>query len=70
MLWKVIFIVVYVKMGSYMTIHGKLHDNVMAWHGLVKAWKWKGMKMAWHGKAWKWHDNGMEMERSWKRHGM
>jgi hypothetical protein len=45
MLWKIIFIVVYVKMGSYMK---------MAWHGMA----WKGMEMAWHGKAWKW--NSME----------
>jgi hypothetical protein len=44
MLWKVIFIVVYVKMGSYMTTHGKLHENGMVWHG-----------MAWLGKAWQWN---------------
>ena len=26
-------------MGNYMTTHGKIHDNDMAWHGLAMAWK-------------------------------
>jgi hypothetical protein len=64
MLCKFIFIVVYVKMGSYMTRHGKLHDNdmesymTMTWHGM----DWHGM--AWLVKAWKWHGNACVSTRS------
>jgi hypothetical protein len=47
MLWKVIFIVVYVKMEIYMTRHGKLHNNGMAWQWDGMTRHHKDMAMAW-----------------------
>jgi hypothetical protein len=43
LLWKVIFIVVYVKMGSYFT---------------MAAWKWHGMKRHGNAMEMIWHGNG------------
>jgi hypothetical protein len=39
-------------MGNYMTRHGKLHDNGMAWHGLER--HGNDMEMEWHGNG-MWH---------------
>jgi hypothetical protein len=36
-------------MGSYMTRHGNLHDNSMAWQGMEMAWHVNDMVMEWHG---------------------
>jgi hypothetical protein len=36
-------------MGNYMTRHGKLHDNGMAWHGLAR--HGNDMAMEWHAIA-------------------
>jgi hypothetical protein len=36
-------------MGNYMTRHGKLHDNGMAWNGLARHGNGNGNGMAWKG---------------------
>jgi hypothetical protein len=51
MLWKVIFIDVYVKMGSYMTMTW----HSMAWQGMEMEWQWHGMERHVNGMEWKWH---------------
>jgi hypothetical protein len=49
-------------MGKYMTRHGKMHDNGMAWHGLARhdndmTWQWHSMTCL--SKASYWHGNGI-----------
>jgi hypothetical protein len=57
MLWTIIFIVVYVKMRSYMTRYGNIHENGIAWHGLVR--HGRGMEIHDNDMKCKWHGNGM-----------